>query len=154
MGLNCEAPFCSWFWSYLEGLGTADLSLVFGLWDPTMFHLISYPLFSIYIKLLDRVIQKHELGWHQYAQDTRLNLMLPADLKEAAENLNHCLEIVLDWMKANKLRFNPNKMEVLLVDGRSDPAFMLSLIPDTAALPFKEQVHCLEVLLDTTLLLD
>lgn len=33
----------------------------------------------------------------------------------AVENLSHSLEWVWDWMRANKLRRNPDKMEVLFV---------------------------------------
>ncbi|KAF7242616.1 Importin subunit alpha-3 [Varanus komodoensis] len=33
---------------------------------------------------------------------------------EAVSVLNQCLDLIMDWMRINKLKFNPDKMEVLL----------------------------------------
>lgn len=43
------------------------------------------------------------------------------------ETLNKCLRGSLEWMVANKLKFNPNKMEVPLLSRRSDPGFKVLL---------------------------
>lgn len=59
--------------------------------------------------------------------NTQLYCILLADLKKIAEILNQCLEAV-EGMWANKLKLNPDKVEVLLVTGRSDPGFQVLVI--------------------------
>ena len=62
------------------------------------------------MKLLGGVIQRCGLRCHQYADDTQLYLSFSSNPGEAVAILNQCLSIVMEWMKANKLRLNPDKM--------------------------------------------
>ncbi|KAF7238280.1 Raftlin, partial [Varanus komodoensis] len=73
---------------------------------------------------------------------------------EAVAVLNQCLAKVMCWMRANKLSLNPDKREVRLV-GRS--LFQVSdfdLVLDGVALPLKDRVCSLGVLLDPELSLE
>ncbi|KAF7239998.1 Pro-neuregulin-1, membrane-bound isoform [Varanus komodoensis] len=100
-------------------------------------------LFNIYMKPLGEVIRSH-----QYAGDTQFYLSFTSAPGEAVAVLNRCLAEVIGWMRANKLSLNPDKTEVLLVGGDFDP------VMDRVALPLKDRVHSLGVLLDPELSLE
>ena len=57
-------------------------------------------------------------------------------------------------MRANKLKLNPDKTEMLLVGGSSDWMVGVQPVLDGAALPLKEQVHSLGFLLESSLSLE
>ncbi|KAF7247273.1 Nucleoside diphosphate-linked moiety X motif 13 [Varanus komodoensis] len=105
-------------------------------------------LFNLYMKLLRAVIRRSGPRSQQYADDPQLFLSFTFNPFEVVSVLNLGLSSVMDWMKVNKLKLNPEKMEVLLVDGLSDwleghyPAL------EGVALPLKDRVHSMGVLLD------
>lgn len=70
------------------------------------------------------------------------------------ETMNRCLEAVFEWMRDNKLKFNPDNTEMLLVGGSPGPSNGLFPVLGGVALPLKEQIHSLGVLLDPGLLSD
>lgn len=57
-------------------------------------------------------------------------------------------------MRANKLKLNLNKTEVLLVNGRSNPGFKVLIVLVWVAHSLKEHMSSLRVLLDPVQLLD
>ncbi|CAI5797513.1 Hypothetical predicted protein [Podarcis lilfordi] len=63
----------------------------------------------------------------------------PADGGEAMEVLDQCLDSVMDWKKANKLKLNPDKIEALLVAGSLDQMAGRSPALEGVTLPLKEQ---------------
>ena len=65
-----------------------------------------------------------------------------------------CLGATMDWMRANKLRLNPDKTEVLLVGGSSDQIVGVQPVLDGVALHLKEQAHSLGALLELSLSLE
>ena len=60
----------------------------------------------------------------------------------------------MDWMRANKLKLNPDKTEMLLVGDSSDRMVGAQPVLDGIALPLKEQVCSLGVLLEPSLSLE
>ena len=68
--------------------------------------------------------------------------------------LNRCLAVTMDWMRANKLKLNPDKTEMLLVGGSSDRMAGVQPVLDRVALHLKEQVRSLGVLLEPSLSLE
>ncbi|XP_061470050.1 uncharacterized protein LOC133379228 [Rhineura floridana] len=60
----------------------------------------------------------------------------------------------MGWMRANKLKLNPNKTEMLLVGGPSAQMVDVRPVLDGVTLPLKEQVRSLGVLLDPLLSLE
>ncbi|KAF7239463.1 Structural maintenance of chromosomes protein 6, partial [Varanus komodoensis] len=76
------------------------------------------------------------------------------DHGEAVAVLNQCLAEVMGWMKANKLKLNPDKMEILLVGGSGFGVGDLDLVLNGVALPLKDRVCSLGVLLDPELSLE
>ncbi|XP_061487325.1 prostacyclin synthase isoform X3 [Rhineura floridana] len=73
---------------------------------------------------------------------------------EAVDVLNRCLAATMDWMRANKLRLNPDKTEMLLVGGSPDQMVDVRPILDGVALPLNAQIRSLGVLLDPSLSLE
>ncbi|KAF7235271.1 Vomeronasal type-2 receptor 1 [Varanus komodoensis] len=68
--------------------------------------------------------------------------------------LNRCLAEVREWMRANKLKLNPDKTEVLLVGGSGFGEGGFDLVLNGATLPLRDKVHSLGVLLDPELSLE
>lgn len=90
---------------------------------------------------------------YQYVADTQLYLSMPSRSDEAVEVLVHCLDAIRDWMNANKLKRNPEKTEVLLIN---KPSISISIhFPTLNGVPLtlKEQICSLRVL-DSQLFLD
>ncbi|XP_061441792.1 uncharacterized protein LOC133364873 [Rhineura floridana] len=75
-------------------------------------------------------------------------------LSEAVDLLNRCLASTMDWMRVNKLKLNPDKTEMLLVDGFSDRMVDIYPVLDGVTLPLKDQVRSLGVFLDSSLSLE
>uniref|UniRef100_G1KYX6 HSR domain-containing protein n=1 Tax=Anolis carolinensis TaxID=28377 RepID=G1KYX6_ANOCA len=81
------------------------------------------------------------------------NIYLPVT-KEAVQVLNRCLAAVSDCMRANKLKLNPDKTEVLLVSHKAEQGIGLQPVLDGVALPLKTRVCSLGILLDSSLSLE
>uniref|UniRef100_A0A803SZI2 ribonuclease H n=1 Tax=Anolis carolinensis TaxID=28377 RepID=A0A803SZI2_ANOCA len=116
--------------------------------------ILSPMLFNIYMKSLGEVIRSFGVRCHLYADDTQLYYSFPPKSKEAPRILDQCLAAVLAWMRANKLRLNPDKTEVLQVSRKSDRGIGWQPVLDGVTLPLKAQVRSLGVLLDSGLTLE
>ncbi|KAF7242082.1 LETM1 domain-containing protein LETM2, mitochondrial, partial [Varanus komodoensis] len=73
---------------------------------------------------------------------------------QAVAVLSWCLSVVMGWMRTNKLSLSPDKMEVLLVGDSSSWVGDLGPALDGVALPLKDRVRSLGVLLDPELSLE
>ncbi|KAF7243052.1 putative RNA-directed DNA polymerase from transposon BS [Varanus komodoensis] len=116
--------------------------------------ILSPLLFNIYMKPLGEVIRRCGLRNHQYADDTQLYLSFSTNPGEAVAVLNRCLAEVMGWMRANKLKLNPDKTEVLLVGGSGFGEGELNLVLNGVALPLRDKVRSLGVLLNPELSLE
>ncbi|KAF7239551.1 Ceramide synthase 3 [Varanus komodoensis] len=152
-GLGVGGTALQWFRSYLNGqfqkvvlgdFGSVPWQLCHGVPQGSI---LSPLLFNIYMKPLGEVIRRFRLWSHQYADDTQLYLSLLTNPAEAVAVLNRCLAEVMDWMRANKLKLNPDKTEVLLMGDSNSWVGVLGLALDEVALPLKDRVHSLGVLL-------
>ena len=74
-------------------------------------HAIQYQM-----KPLGEVIRRFGLRSQQYADDTQLYLSFSTNPGVAVV----VLDSIMDWMRINKLRLNPDKSEVLLVGALPD----------------------------------
>uniref|UniRef100_A0A8D2KSV3 Reverse transcriptase domain-containing protein n=1 Tax=Varanus komodoensis TaxID=61221 RepID=A0A8D2KSV3_VARKO len=116
--------------------------------------ILSPLLFNIYMKPLGEVIRRCGLRNHQYADDTHLYLSFSTNPGEAVAVLNRCLAEVMEWMRANKLKLNPDKTEVLLVGGSGFREGGFDLVLNGVTLPLRDKVRSLGVLLDPELSLE
>ncbi|KAF7250254.1 hypothetical protein EYD10_03943 [Varanus komodoensis] len=107
-----------------------------------------------YMKPLGEIIRRCGLRNHHYADDTQLYPSFSTNPGEAVAVLNRCLAEVMGWMRANKLKLNPDKTEVLLVGGSGLRMEDLGLVLNGVALPLRDRVHSLGVLLDPELSLE
>lgn len=78
--------------------------------SPVLFNII------IYMKLLGEIVRGSGIWCHQYKYDAQLYLCIPPDLKEVMKTLNLGIEAVMAWMRTKKLKLNPDKKVVLLVE--------------------------------------
>ncbi|KAF7252893.1 putative RNA-directed DNA polymerase from transposon BS [Varanus komodoensis] len=159
-GLGVGGTALQWFRSYLNGrfqkvvlgdYGSAPWQLCHGVPQGSI---LSPLLFNIYMKPLGEVIRRCGLRNHQYADDTQLYLSFSTNPGEAVAVLNRCLAEVMGWMRANKLKLNPDKTEVLLVGGSGFGEGELNLVLNGVALPLRDKVRSLGVLLDPELSLE
>lgn len=59
-------------------------------------------------------MQRFSLSCNQRAGDIQVYLMLPTDPRETVGTVNRSLKAVLEWVRASKLKLNPNKTGVLI----------------------------------------
>ncbi len=65
---------------------------------------------------LESILQKHDINYHFYADDTQLHLSFdPKDSITAVNRLNRCLADIRSWMSDNFLKLNADKTELLLI---------------------------------------
>ncbi|KAF7246415.1 Serine/threonine-protein kinase RIO3 [Varanus komodoensis] len=159
-GLGVGGTALQWFCSYLNGrfqkvvlgdYGSAPWQLCHGVPQGSI---LSPLLFNIYMKPLGEVVRRCGLRNHQYADYTQLYLSFSTNPGEAVAVLNWCLAEVMGWMRANKLKLNPDKTEVLLVGGSGFREGELNLVLNRVALPPRDKVRSLGVLLDPELSLE
>src|SRR4029434_9007803 len=64
---------------------------------------------------LGRVISRHRMSFHCYADDTQLYIKTAPSPSAAMSCLTTCLEEIKAWMRNNFLQLNSSKTEALLV---------------------------------------
>lgn len=102
--------------------------------------------FNIYRKLLGEIAWSFAQQCNQNANEIQLYFTLTAELDGSVEGWN----MKKVGMRTNKLKLNPDKTEVLLlVNARAARGLRSQPILKGAVLPLKEQLHSLEILLDT-----
>ena len=72
-------------------------------------------LFNVYCRPLGRIIRKHDISYHMYADDSQLYVdFSPCDEKTALANLQRCIQEVREWLRENFLLLNDKKTEVVI----------------------------------------
>jgi hypothetical protein len=71
-------------------------------------------LFLIYGGDLQRIIEKHGLRPHLYADDSQIyGSCRPSAYLELQSRMSACIDDVADWMRSNRLQLNSAKTEIL-----------------------------------------
>ena len=91
---------------------------------------------------------------HQYADDAQLYLSFSPTAVDAVSSLEHCLGTVLEWMRANGLRLNQDKTEMLCVGSPGISGLGNSLSFGGVTLPTKSEVPSLGICLDPDLTME
>lgn len=113
-------------------------------------------MYIMYTKTLGQLISKHSLDYHMYADDTQLYLTFKKkDIvcqENAIKRLEVCLEDIMIWMKANQLKLNSDKTEVMFFTPRGyhQPTPLQMNIGDTVVTPAMS-VRNLGVIMDQSL---
>lgn len=72
-------------------------------------------LSNLYVKPLGQIIRSFGIGCHQYADDSQLYISLSKFPGHAVEVLNCCLAAMVNWLKVNILKLNPERTKVMQV---------------------------------------
>lgn len=113
-------------------------------------------LFSMYTFPLGQIIERHNLCYHLYADDTQLYISFRPTLVEcedAKSNIKTCVNELNAWMCKNKLKLNPGKTEILVV-GRAQQLKKIdvsSLEIDGNLISVTDNVRNLGVIFDSKL---
>lgn len=76
-------------------------------------------LFSVFMLPLAKIIERHGLSGHYYADDTQVYLSFrPSSETVAMDAISACCNAVKDWMTANMLKLNETKTEMVVFRSR------------------------------------
>ena len=72
-------------------------------------------LFSLYMLPLGKIICKHGISFHCYADDTQLYVSAKPDDRHQLNKVEECVKDIRNWMLINFLLLNSDKTEVLVL---------------------------------------
>ena len=153
----------AWFQSYLTGRTQAvhvkkctsePHELKYGVPQGSVLGPI---LFTIYTTPLGKLIRRHGLTFHLYADDTQLYLAFkpsePSSIDNNISRLEKCVEDIRAWMKLNLLKLNDDKTELLVITSRPSRSQSLDIsikIGDQYISPSDDPPKNLGVIFDST----
>ena len=76
-------------------------------------------LFIIYILPLGDIVRKHGLQYHMFADDNQTYLSFKAsDMEQSLRKMNDCVRDIQEWLRANSLKCNGTKTDLLMCGTR------------------------------------
>ena len=82
-------------------------------------------LYLLYTSPLADIINRHNLEYHLYADDTQLYVAFKTDcldkMAQCKTSIEQCVCDIDNWMAINKLKLNQDKTEVVLISSRYRP---------------------------------
>ena len=126
--LGISGTALKWLKSYITGrsqcvcIGEAiseALCILFGVPQGSV---LGPLLFVIYGLPLGDIVRKHHLNFHMYADDTQIYVTFDKkDIDLSVGTMNSCISDIERWMKANKLKLNGDKTELLVLSSKYQP---------------------------------
>ena len=111
-------------------------------------------LFVLYTSPVAKILEKHMLAYHMYADDTQIySMCLQSDMQSKKQMYERCIVDIHSWMSANKLKLNGDKTEALFVGNAiyKERTQNMTMDIDGAAIPLSYRVKNLGVILDSNL---
>jgi hypothetical protein len=115
----------AWFQSYLcdrtqsvviDSVSSQPLPLQFGVPQGSV---LGPVLFTLYTQPLTLVIERHNLNYQAFADDTQLyNSSDPDNADQLLSSMSDCCADIKNWMTENKLKLNSDKTEAILTGTR------------------------------------
>lgn len=118
--VGLQGPVLRWFKSYLTErtfsvkLGAKSSPPVDIKYGVPQGSVLGPLLFSLYMLPLGSILEKHNLRYHCYADDTLLYLPISPSCTSDIEAIFSCLEDIKSWMAENFLQLNTKKTEMIL----------------------------------------
>ena len=82
--------------------------------DVTQGSVIGPLLFNLYFRDLETIAQRHNLSFHQYADDTQLySSCVLGETEQLQNRLSDCVDEMAAWMESNSLKLNISKTEAI-----------------------------------------
>ncbi len=117
-----EIPL-QWIRSYLtgrsqettiNGISSSSVALKYGVPQGSV---LGPVLFTCYVRPLENIARKSDLGLHTYADDNQLYITFNPlnDTAQAVKKIEACVDEMRSWMKKNALKMNDEKTEVLII---------------------------------------
>ena len=99
---------------------------------------------------LGRIIRKHDISYHMYADDSQLYVdFSPCDKKTALANLQRCIQEVREWLRENFLLLNDKKKPEVVIFGKDTTEKQLQI--DKSVISSRSAVISLGRILDSKL---
>ncbi|KAF7648737.1 hypothetical protein LDENG_00152550 [Lucifuga dentata] len=124
-----EIPL-NWFYSYLldrtfsVNIGNHSSSSVHLNYGVPQGSILGPLLFSIYMLPLGQIVQRHNISFHFYADDTQIYFPLrPGDFNSLVHILD-CLKDINCWMAHNFLQLNGSESEIIIFGSPSSCDFI------------------------------
>ena len=78
-------------------------------------------MYTIYVAPQANVINKHNINYHCYADDTQIYLHCAnntTDVQESITCIQYCITDVSNWMSRSAMKINEDKMEFIILSAK------------------------------------